>query len=143
MADKYLKVDIITPQSVVFSGDALGVNLPGSLSPFEVLINHAPIVSSLDSGVIRIRDLNKQPFYFATGTGFVEVKHNAVSILVESAVRGSDINKSIVEANIESLKSELHKTTNITEKQVITARLDYEEAKLKAAVKTNFVSYFD
>ena len=136
MADKYLKVEIITPQSIVFSGDALGVNLPGALSPFEVLINHAPIVSSLESGVIRIRDLNKQPSYFATGTGFVEVKHNVVSILVESAVKGSDINKSVVESNIESLKSELHNTTNIAEKQVITARLDFETAKLKAAEKS-------
>lgn len=133
MADILLKVDIITPQSVVFSGEAVSVNVPGSLSPFEVLINHAAIVSSLDSGVIKIRLKDNSLIYFASGTGFIEVNKNVVSILVETAVNALEIDKDKVLTAIDNFKSEITKTTNNTEKIIIASKLSVEQAKLKAA----------
>ncbi|MDX9790873.1 MAG: ATP synthase F1 subunit epsilon [Candidatus Kapaibacterium sp.] len=133
MADKILKVDIITPQSVVFSGDAVSVNVPGSLSPFEILINHAPIVSSLDCGIIKIKNNTNQSTYFATGTGFVEVNRNVVSVLVESAASSADIDRKQSAENIEKFKSELALASNNGDKLAITAKLNFEQAKLKAA----------
>jgi F-type H+-transporting ATPase subunit epsilon len=133
MADILLKVDIITPQSVVFSGEAISVNVPGSLSPFEVLINHAPIVSSLDSGVIKIKLKDNSLIYFASGTGFIEVNKNIVSILVETAVNALEIDKDKVLAAIDKIKSELTQTSNNNEQILIASKLSVEQAKLKAA----------
>lgn len=136
MADNLLKVEIITPQSVVFTGDAESVNVPGSLSPFEVLINHAPIVSSLDSGIIKIKSKDNTLF-FATGTGFVEVKQNVVAVLVENAVISTDIDKDKVLSAIDELKSSLSKSGSNAEKLLISGKLAYEQAKLKASTLKN------
>lgn len=84
-ADKLLNIEIITPQKIVYSGNAISISLPGALSPFQVLYNHAPIVSNLNSGKIKIVEQNNETLVFKTGTGFVEVRNNKVSILVDSA----------------------------------------------------------
>ncbi|RPI66540.1 MAG: hypothetical protein EHM43_11245, partial [Ignavibacteriae bacterium] len=55
--DHTLNVSIVTPQSTAFEGKALAVSVPGTQSPFQVLYNHAPIISSLDIGIVKIEDL--------------------------------------------------------------------------------------
>ncbi len=79
-----LNVEIITPSQVIFSGEAISISLPGSKAPFQVLSGHAPIVSSLDNGNIKI-DLGKQEKIFQSSTGFAEINNNKVSVLIESA----------------------------------------------------------
>ncbi len=84
-----LFIEIITPQSKVFEDKAKSISLPGSLSPFQVLPKHAPIVSALDKGKIKILTMKDETIFFEIGSGFVEVKDNHVSVLVESAVTGN------------------------------------------------------
>ena len=79
-----LNVEIITPAEVIFSGEAVSISLPGSKAPFQVLTGHAPIVSSLDKGNIKV-DTGKGEKLFQSSTGFAEVNNNKVSVLVESA----------------------------------------------------------
>lgn len=86
MAEKKLYVEIITPKEVIYKGDAQSVTVPGSKSPFQILFNHAPIVSSLDKGQIKIAGTDNKETIYATGTGFVELQNNRVSILVEDAL---------------------------------------------------------
>jgi F-type H+-transporting ATPase subunit epsilon len=83
--DKLLDVEIVTPQRVVYSDKAQSVSVPGSQSPFQILYNHAPIVSTLDGGRIKIVNAAGEELIFATTPGFVEVRNNKVSILVETA----------------------------------------------------------
>ena len=83
--EKLLDVEIVTPQKTVFTGKAQSVTVPGSLAPFQILYNHAAIVSSLDQGKVRIVDSNGKDVLYSTGKGFAEVNKNLVSILVESA----------------------------------------------------------
>ena len=54
MSEHLLNIDIVTPQSIIFSGTGVSVSLPGAQSPFQVLYNHAPIVSALEVGAIKI-----------------------------------------------------------------------------------------
>jgi F-type H+-transporting ATPase subunit epsilon len=86
MTDKILYLEIITPKEVIFKGDVLSVTVPGSKSPFQILFNHAPIVSSLDEGQIKIADPSNKELTYKNGTGFVELQNNRISILVEDAV---------------------------------------------------------
>jgi F-type H+-transporting ATPase subunit epsilon len=82
--DKLLTVEIVTPQQVEYSGRAESITVPGTEGPFQVLYNHAPIISSLEIGVIKLVDEQGDTKIFATGGGFAEVSHNKVSVIVES-----------------------------------------------------------
>lgn len=126
MADKYLNIDIITPQRTVFSGEANSVNVPGSKSPFEVLVNHAPIVSSLDIGIIKVSTSDNKLLQFATDTGFIEVNNNKVSIIVESADESAEIEREKIIKTMEKLQNEL---ANISD--------DFSKTKLKNSIKLN------
>jgi F-type H+-transporting ATPase subunit epsilon len=88
---KELSVEIITPSSTVFKGTAKSVSVPGSLGNFQILFNHAPILSSLDIGKIKIVDMNDKSIEFATSGGTVEVNNNNVLIVVDSAENKDDI----------------------------------------------------
>lgn len=80
-----LSLEIVTPQSKTYSGDVKSVTLPGALSPFQVLINHAPIVSSLVSGVLKVEQLDGSVKTFHTSSGFAELTNNKLSVVVEKA----------------------------------------------------------
>ena len=84
--NKYLEVQIITPQKVAYKGNAESVAVPGGLSSFQALTDHAPIVSTLEKGFIHIKDLEGRQNKFSTTEGFVEIRKNQVSILVEEAI---------------------------------------------------------
>lgn len=109
MAENKLKIDIIAPNQILFSGEADLVNVPGVLSPFQVLYNHAPIVSGLEKGVIRISDKKEGTKRFVSSAGFIEVLNNKVSILVEKALDESHLKIDDLNKNIENLKIKLSK----------------------------------
>jgi F-type H+-transporting ATPase subunit epsilon len=88
---KELSVEIITPSSSVFRGKAKSVSVPGSLGNFQILYNHAPILSSLDIGKIKIVDLDDKTIELATSGGTVEVNNNIVLLVVDSAESKEDI----------------------------------------------------
>lgn len=80
-----MTLEILTPDKKLFSGEVYGVQLPGIGGMFEVLDKHAPIVSALKSGKLKIlKDKNTSTQYTIQG-GFVEVLHNKASVLVEGA----------------------------------------------------------
>ena len=82
-----MNLEILTPERKLFSGDVYGVQLPGTTGLFEVLEKHAPLVSALKAGRLKVlRDKNNHVTYFDIQSGFVEVIHNNVTVLVEGAV---------------------------------------------------------
>ena len=80
-----MTLEILTPDKKIFSGEVYGVQLPGISGMFEVLDKHAPIVSALKAGKLKIlKDKNASSQYNIQG-GFVEVLDNKASVLVEGA----------------------------------------------------------
>lgn len=102
-----LQIDIVTPKEMVFTGYSDSVTLPGAKSPFEVLINHAPLVSALDLGHIKISANGIIEDVFATGEGFAEISNNRVSIIVEDAISAKNDNVDLVNKEIAALQTEL------------------------------------
>jgi F-type H+-transporting ATPase subunit epsilon len=78
-----LKLKIVSPEKIEFEGEVNSVLVPGTMGQFEILVNHAPIISSLDKGkvVYALPDGEKKSLSI-TG-GFVEVQKNVVSLCVE------------------------------------------------------------
>jgi F-type H+-transporting ATPase subunit epsilon len=73
-------VEVITPDKVLFSGEANAVKLPGSSGAFEVLANHAPLISSLEKGKVVVKTNSGDETFEVTG-GIVEVLNNKVVVL--------------------------------------------------------------
>jgi F-type H+-transporting ATPase subunit epsilon len=80
-----VKLEIITPEKSLFDGKVKLVQVPGAKGSFEILKNHAPIISTLVPGKIKvIRDTDKQDF-FDIVSGIIEVKANQITILAVTA----------------------------------------------------------
>ncbi len=76
-------LEIITPDKRVFEGDITSVKVPGTLGSFEILNNHAPIVSSLDKGEVRVKTSKGELLQYQVDGGVIEVMKNNVSLLIE------------------------------------------------------------
>jgi F-type H+-transporting ATPase subunit epsilon len=82
-----MTLEILTPERKIFSGDVYGILLPGISGLFEVLDRHAPMVSALQEGKLKIlKDKNNSSSYSIQG-GFVEVLNNKTIVLIEGAVQ--------------------------------------------------------
>ncbi len=80
-----MKVEIITPDSTIFTGDNVGlIQLPGIDGSFEVLNNHAPLISVLQKGKVKIINKGeKEEHFFEIKGGVIEVLNNKIMILAE------------------------------------------------------------
>ncbi|MFA6570156.1 MAG: ATP synthase F1 subunit epsilon [Bacteroidota bacterium] len=135
MTDKLMDVEIITPQRIVYSAKAVSVSVPGSQSPFQILFNHAPIVSSLDIGIIKITDSSEKNIFFATGTGFAEVRSNKISVLVEHADAADELNINSVKDEIVNAKEKLNNAKGTKDTELFKHFVLLSENKLKAIEK--------
>ncbi|SEM41835.1 ATP synthase F1 subcomplex epsilon subunit [bacterium A37T11] len=80
-----MKLSIITPDKSVYEGEVTSVTVPGTLGSFEVLENHAPIISTLDDGKVIIRKHKEEEVIRIKG-GVVEVIRNNVTVLAEAVL---------------------------------------------------------
>ena len=78
-----MKLDIVTPEKNVFSGNISLVSVPGAEGSFEVLPNHAPILSLLEEGKIKVITEEGQKLFFQIDSGVIEGKNNKIIILSE------------------------------------------------------------
>jgi F-type H+-transporting ATPase subunit epsilon len=79
-----MRIDIITPDRKIYEGDIRSVRVPGKKGSFQVLKDHAPIISTLDSGNVFIVDENGTETIFEISGGVIEVKSNRIILLADS-----------------------------------------------------------
>ena len=82
MDEELFELEIVSPEKKLFTGMVEWVMLPGAKAPFTVLCNHAPLVSTLCAGNIRWK-VGKSEQTMAVQSGFVEVRNNKVTALIE------------------------------------------------------------
>lgn len=85
-----LFLEIISPSRQVFSGEIKSITVPGTKGRFQVLKNHAPIISTFEIGMIKV-DLIDKPKYFATAGGTIEVLNNKILVLADSIEASDEI----------------------------------------------------
>ena len=78
-----LVLEIITPEKKLFTGAIKIVKLPGANGSFEIMENHAAIISTLGKGTVRVKEFNGTVSNFEIEGGLVEVSDNEVKVLVE------------------------------------------------------------
>lgn len=79
-----MKLTVLTPEKKLYEGEVTGVKLPGINGSFEILKNHAPIISALAEGDLRIQAAEGTK-NFQISSGFVEGLNNNVTVLIEGA----------------------------------------------------------
>jgi F-type H+-transporting ATPase subunit epsilon len=84
-----MRIEIITPDNKVFEGDIKSVIVPGQKGSFQVLKDHAPIVSALESGPVIIVDQAGNETRYRINGGVIEVKMNKIILLAESVSEGT------------------------------------------------------
>jgi F-type H+-transporting ATPase subunit epsilon len=80
-----MTLEILTPEKKIFSGEVYGVQLPGITGSFEVLDKHAPMVSALEAGKLKVLTDKTATTSFTIQSGFVEVLNNKTIVLIEGA----------------------------------------------------------
>jgi F-type H+-transporting ATPase subunit epsilon len=79
-----MELEILTPDKKIYSGQIKLVKLPGSDGSFGILQNHAPLISTLEKGQIKVIDVNNDIKFFDVSEGVVEVLNNKIVVLVGS-----------------------------------------------------------
>lgn len=79
-----MNLTILSPEKEIFSGAVKSVKVPGTVGYFQMLDNHAPIVSSLQKGEVSIVKADGEKVTFSVDGGFVEMLNNEVALLVSS-----------------------------------------------------------
>jgi len=78
-----MNLEIFTPENKLFSGEIKLVRVPGTAGSFEIMPNHAPLVSTLEKGEIKVISINDKKDHFEIEGGVIEVRDNKVIILGE------------------------------------------------------------
>ena len=80
-----MTLEILTPETRLYSGEVYGIQLPGIAGSFEVLDKHAPLVAALGKGIIKVLKTKTDTATYSIQSGFVEVLNNKTTVLVEGA----------------------------------------------------------
>ena len=104
---KEINVEIITPSKSAYKGEAKSVTLPGTVGNFQVLYNHAPLLSSLEIGRIKIEEANENQIEFATAGGTVEVRNNKILVLADSVEMKKEIDVERAQQSYQRAKERL------------------------------------
>ncbi|MEJ5306520.1 MAG: ATP synthase F1 subunit epsilon [Ignavibacteria bacterium] len=133
MNDKLLYLEIVTPSRIIFSGYVKSVTVPGELGSFQILYNHAPIISNLSIGELKVVNDKEEKEYYAANGGFVMVMKNRVTVISDSIQKAQEI-------DINKAKDELIKTKNELEakrKSGNVEELEKKIAQLKNQIKVS------
>jgi len=120
---KELKVEIVTPSKIAFEGNVKSVTIPGTKGNFQVLFNHAPLMSSFEVGFIKIEDASENQTNYATSGGTVEVLNNKVIVLAESFESKEDIDITRAEEARNRAKKRIKKESG--ESNIDLARVEF------------------
>lgn len=128
-----LHINIIAPDRTVWDADAEEVILPSSTGQLGVLRGHAPLLTALDVGVMRVR-MDKEWIPIVLMGGFAEVENDQLTILVNGAEEGSKINKAEAEKNLEEMTLRFNEAVTTKEKIEATQNLRKARARVQAAL---------
>lgn len=111
-----LTVRVIAPDKTVWDAPAEEVILPSTTGQLGILTGHAPLLTALEPGVLRVRESKDWQAIALTG-GFAEIENNEVTILVNAAERGDAIDREEARAAFDAAQARLAKADQGTDRQ--------------------------
>ena len=133
--EKSFSLEIISPIRTLFKGDVSSVFIPGTKGSFQVLKNHAPLVSSFEIGMIKIKR-DAEIMEFSTSGGIFEVKNNKAIILAETIESKEEIDLSRAR-NSKSRAEQILKMGDVREDKKSEAKVSLQKAINRIKVAEN------
>ncbi len=126
-----IHVDVVSAEESIFSGEATVVSVPGEVGELGILPKHAPLITRIKPGAVRIQraDNKEEEFVFVAG-GIVEVQPGCVTVLADTAIRGKDLDqakaleaKKLAEEAVSNAKGDIDLAKAQGELQELVAQL--------------------
>ena len=130
-----ISLKVLAPNQNVFEGDAEEVILPSTTGQLGILPGHISLVTAIDIGVLRLRN-NSKWISIALMGGFAEIESDEVTVLVNSAEIGSEIDPSAAEEALTKAKTEVNKYTD-SEKSPAKIKAISEVSKAQARLQAS------
>jgi F-type H+-transporting ATPase subunit epsilon len=128
-----LKVDVVSAEKSLYSGQAKFVVLPGESGELGILPGHTPLITRIRPGLVKIvHEDNSEESIFVAG-GLLEVQPNHVTVLSDTAIRGADLDEAQAEAARAKAKEALAKAKDHADIAVVEAELELLAAQANAA----------
>lgn len=126
-----IKVDVVSAEESIFSGDAELVSLPGKSGELGILPGHVPLITLIRPGFVRIHLPGKKEVeqVFVAG-GVLEVQPDLVTVLADTAVRSNDLDETKAAKALEDARAQRQNATG----EIEIARLEAEMAALAAQI---------
>ncbi|MEX3956187.1 ATP synthase F1 subcomplex epsilon subunit [Trinickia symbiotica] len=127
-----IKVDVVSAEEQIFSGQAKFVALPGEAGELGILPGHTPLITRIRPGAVRIEAENgDEEFVFVAG-GILEVQPGAVTVLADTAIRGKDLDEAKADQARKRAEEALQNSGSNLEYATAQAELAYAVAQLAA-----------
>ncbi len=129
---KTIRCDIVSAHEEIFSGEVAMVFATGIAGELGITPRHAPLITQLKAGPVRIQDVaGEEQFYFVSG-GIIEVQPHVVTVLADTVMRGEDLDQAAAEAAKAEAERELSDRTGEMEIAQAQAKLAEAVAQLQA-----------
>lgn len=130
MAEGKVAFELVSPEKLLLSVEVDMVVVPGSEGDFGVLPRHAPLVSSVRPGVIKVHDAGQVTDQIFVAGGFAEVTPERCTVLAERAISVGDIDRAAVEAELKAAQEDLTDAENPEERTTAEHQIAIAEAML-------------
>ena len=131
-----INIRVIAPDRTIFDTKVEEVVLPSSTGLLGILDNHAPLLTALDIGVMRVKIDSKWVAVFLNG-GFAEIENNELIVLVNSAEKGSNIDETTAQKDLEAATLLVSQAVTNKEKLDATQAIRKAKARLQASSFVN------
>ncbi len=135
MADNTIHVDIVSAEGEIFSGAAKMVFVPASQGEMGIAPRHAPLLTMIKSGEVRVQTPDGQEQFFFVGGGALEVQPRKVTVLADTALRAKDVDEAAALAAKQRAEEALKGKIDAIEQAEALAELARAAAQLKLLEK--------
>ena len=131
-----VQVDVVSGEEQIFAGLAEFVVLPGEMGELGILPGHAPLMTRIKPGAVRLKLPNQaeEELIFVAG-GILEVQPNAVTVLADTAIRGKDLDEAKAREALKNAEEARSRATDKLEVATATAEIASVAAQLAAIQK--------
>ena len=130
-----IKVDIVSAEGEIHSGDAAMVFAPASMGEVGIAPRHAPMLTTLKPGEVRVQDEEGQEEAFYITGGMLEIQPNQVTILADTALRGDQLDEAAALAAQQAAEKALEGASQETDIVRASAELEEARARYRASQK--------
>ncbi len=129
---KTIRCDIVSAHEEIYSGDAAMIFATGMAGELGISPRHAPLITQLKPGPVRVQQPNGEEAFFFVGGGILEVQPHVVTVLADTAVRADDLDEAAAVRAKEEAERELQDRTGDMEVAEAQAKLAEAIAQLQA-----------